>query len=84
MIAGSRLSSFFDPTSIGGWLAPDPKKRFSMIGGVSAPNLVSRPTGFDNGAGAGSEFHNMSDEELNETFVALLVSTRSLHCFCFK
>lgn len=73
MIAGSRLSSFFDPSSIGGWLAPDPKKRFSMIGGVSASNLISRPTALDGGNGAGSEVHNMTDEELNEAFIALLV-----------
>ncbi|KAG0366943.1 hypothetical protein BGZ54_004660 [Gamsiella multidivaricata] len=70
MIAGSRLSSFFDPSTLGGWLAPETKKRHSIVVGQSVPNLISKPMGIENGGG--SEVYDMTDEELNEAFVALL------------
>ncbi|KAI8600503.1 hypothetical protein EDD21DRAFT_376993 [Dissophora ornata] len=70
MIAGSRLSSFFDPSALGGWLAPETKKRHSIVVGQSVPNLISKPMGMENGGG--SEVHEMSDEELTEAFAALL------------
>ncbi|KAI8360387.1 hypothetical protein B0O80DRAFT_203131 [Mortierella sp. GBAus27b] len=71
MIAGSRLSSFFDPSAIGGWLASDTaKKRHSIVVGQTAPTLISKPVGLD--IGAGMDGHDMSDEELNEAFTQLL------------
>ncbi|KAG0314255.1 hypothetical protein BGZ99_008272 [Dissophora globulifera] len=68
MIAGSRLSSLFDPSTLGGWLAPETKKRHSIVIGQSVPNLISRPNGIENSG----ETSEMTDEELNETFTALL------------
>ncbi|KAF9899948.1 hypothetical protein BX616_002773, partial [Lobosporangium transversale] len=70
MIAGSRLSSFFDPTSLGGWLAPETKKRHSIVVGQSVPNLISKPIGIDSSAAA--EIQDMTDEELDEAFASLL------------
>ncbi|KAF9438927.1 hypothetical protein BGZ76_002926 [Entomortierella beljakovae] len=65
MIAGSRLSSFFDPSSLSGWLGSEQPKpqRHSIVFGQSLPNLISKPLGVDNTAG--SEFNDMTDEELN-------------------
>ncbi|KAG0210592.1 hypothetical protein BGX33_004803 [Mortierella sp. NVP41] len=72
MIVGSRLSSFFDPSALGGWLATDTtKKRHSIVIGQSVPNLISKPFGADPGAG-GPDVNDMTDEELTDAFNALL------------
>ena len=73
MIVGSRLSSFFDPAAIGGWLQPETKKRHSIVFGQSVPNLISKPMGMDIGVD-GLDVNDMTDEELGEAFNALLVS----------
>ncbi|KAF9106074.1 hypothetical protein BGX27_009325, partial [Mortierella sp. AM989] len=70
MIAGSRLSSFFDPSALGGWLAPETKKRHSIVMGQSVPSLISKPLGLE--SNGGSEIHDMTDEELSEAFANLL------------
>lgn len=69
MIAGSRLSSIFDPATLGSWLAPE-NKRHSIVIGQSMPNLISKPFRAENGAG--HDVQNMSDEELHEAFVSLM------------
>ncbi|KAF9131822.1 hypothetical protein BGW39_001281 [Mortierella sp. 14UC] len=71
MIVGSRLSSFFDPAALGGWLQPEAKKRHSVVIGQSVPNLISKPFGMDAGTG-GLDVNDMSDEELTDAFNALL------------
>ncbi|KAF9909163.1 hypothetical protein EC991_009073 [Linnemannia zychae] len=71
MIVGSRLSSFFDPAALGGWLQPEAKKRHSIVIGQSVPNLISKPFGMDPGTG-GADVNDMSDEELTDAFNALL------------
>ncbi|KAF9546050.1 hypothetical protein EC957_010186 [Mortierella hygrophila] len=71
MIVGSRLSSFFDPAAIGGWLQPETKKRHSIVFGQSVPNLISKPMGMDTGVD-GFDVNDMTDEELGEAFNALL------------
>lgn len=73
MIVGSRLSSFFDPAAIGGWLQPEAKKRHSIVMGQSVPNLISKPMGMDTGVD-GLDANDMTDEELGEAFNALLVN----------
>lgn len=70
MIAGSRLSSIFDPATLGSWLAPE-NKRHSIVIGQSMPNLISKPFRTENGGG--HDVQNMSDEELHEAFVSLMV-----------
>ncbi|KAF9984464.1 hypothetical protein BGZ65_000349, partial [Modicella reniformis] len=70
MIAGSRLSSFFDPSALGGWLAPDVKKRHSIVIGQTVSNMIPKPMGPE--IGVGSEVYDMTDEELDEAFTALL------------
>jgi hypothetical protein len=72
MIVGSRLSSFFDPAALGGWLQPETKKRHSIVIGQSVPNLISKPLGMDTGFG-GPDVNDMTDEELTDAFNALLV-----------
>ncbi|KAF9304280.1 hypothetical protein BGZ74_001919 [Mortierella antarctica] len=67
MIAGSRLSSIFDPATLGNWLAPE-NRRHSIVIGQSMPNLISKPFRAENG----HDVHNMSDEELHEAFVSLM------------
>ncbi|KAF9922772.1 hypothetical protein FBU30_007121, partial [Linnemannia zychae] len=69
MIVGSRLSSFFDPASLGGWLQPETKKRHSIVIGQSVSNLISKPMGMDTG---GLDVNDMTDEELSDAFNALL------------
>ncbi|KAG0310050.1 hypothetical protein BGZ97_012834, partial [Linnemannia gamsii] len=71
MIVGSRLSSFFDPAALGGWLQPETKKRHSIVIGQSVPNLISKPLGMDTGFG-GPDVNDMTDEELTDAFNALL------------
>ncbi|KAF8945986.1 hypothetical protein BGZ47_001547 [Haplosporangium gracile] len=71
MIVGSRLSSFFDPAAIGGWLQPETKKRHSIVIGQSVPNLISKPLGTDTSVG-GLDVNDMTDEELGDAFNALL------------
>ncbi|KAF9184379.1 hypothetical protein BGZ50_003756 [Haplosporangium sp. Z 11] len=71
MIAGSRLSSFFDPSALGGWLAPETKKRHSIVVGPTMSNPISKPLGIDT-SGSGSGVNDMTDEELSEAFDALL------------
>ncbi|KAG0276555.1 hypothetical protein BGZ95_007390 [Linnemannia exigua] len=71
MIVGSRLSSFFDPASLSGWLQPETKKRHSIVIGQSVPNLILKPFGTDTGAG-GPDVNDMTDEELTDAFNALL------------
>ncbi|KAF9359313.1 hypothetical protein BGX26_012598 [Mortierella sp. AD094] len=70
MIAGSRLSSFFDPSALSGWLAPETKKRHSIVIGQSVPNLISKPLGLD--GNGGSDVYDMTDEDLSEAFINLL------------
>ncbi|KAF9585106.1 hypothetical protein BGW38_003868 [Lunasporangiospora selenospora] len=72
MIAGSRLSSFFDPASLGGWLVPEKRTRHSIVVGHSTANLIAKQAGFDQSGTAGSEIHDMSDGELSEAFESLL------------
>ncbi|KAG0234469.1 hypothetical protein BGW41_001142 [Actinomortierella wolfii] len=73
MYVGSRLSAFFDPSTLGSWLAPDTKKRHSIVFGSSTPDFFAKPA--DKSAmfgGTNPDLHDMTDEELNESFVALL------------
>ncbi|KAG0026570.1 hypothetical protein BGZ82_009398 [Podila clonocystis] len=48
MNAGSRLSSIFDPATLGSWLAPE-NRRHSIVVGQSMPNLISNPFRAENG-----------------------------------
>ncbi|KAF9163119.1 hypothetical protein DFQ26_002908 [Actinomortierella ambigua] len=73
MYVGSRLSAFFDPSTLGGWLAPETKKRHSIVFGSSTPDFfgksAEKPAVFRE---TSSELLEMTDEELDETFEALL------------
>ncbi|KAG0339661.1 hypothetical protein BG004_006718 [Podila humilis] len=84
MIVGSRLSSIFDPSALGSWLgsggtgttATETNRRHSVIAsGGSISNLISRPVragGEAIAAASHADVNNMTDDELNETFVALM------------
>ncbi|KAF9971048.1 hypothetical protein BGZ73_006079, partial [Actinomortierella ambigua] len=73
MYVGSRLSALFDPSSLGGWLGSDNKKRHSIVFGNSTPDFFGKPAEKPAAiAGIAPELQSMTEEELNESFEALL------------